>query len=91
MTKPNLRFMRNDHIEDVTAQRIREYERKAGRTIRFPVPAEEIGEYGEAREAIGYFDGVDNPDADAEAKGQYCRIAEETLVAIINLIDGGLP
>ena len=50
-----------------------------------------IGEYGEAREAIGYFDGVDNPDADAEAKGQYCRIAEETLVAIINLIDGGLP
>lgn len=42
MSKPHLRFMRNDYIEDVTAQRIREYERKSGRAVMFPVPAEEI-------------------------------------------------
>jgi hypothetical protein len=44
VTQPLLRFMRNDYIEDVTAQRIRQYEAKIGVTVKFPVPAEEIVE-----------------------------------------------
>jgi hypothetical protein len=42
VTKPNLRFLSNESIEDTSAQRIRQYEAKAGVTVRFPVPAEEI-------------------------------------------------
>jgi len=42
MNKPPLRFMRNEYIEDVTAKRIREYEAKAGVTVKLPVPVEEI-------------------------------------------------
>jgi hypothetical protein len=42
MTKPNLRFLSNESVEDVTAQRIRQYEAKATVTVRFPIPAEEI-------------------------------------------------
>lgn len=42
MTKP--RFVRNDVIEDVTAQRIREYESKVGVTVTLPVPLEQIVE-----------------------------------------------
>ena len=44
MTKPSLRFMRNEHIEDVTAQRIRQYEAKVGVKVGLPVPGEEIVE-----------------------------------------------
>lgn len=44
MTRPPLKFMRNEHIEDVTADRIRQYEAKAGLKVTFPVPAEEIVE-----------------------------------------------
>jgi hypothetical protein len=36
--------MRNEVIEDVTAQRIREYERKHGVPVSLPVPVEEIVE-----------------------------------------------
>src|SRR5262245_26425701 len=36
--------MRNEVIEDVTAQRIREYERKHGVTVTLPVPVEQIVE-----------------------------------------------
>jgi hypothetical protein len=42
MKKPPLRFMKNEYIEDVTAQRIREYEAKASTVVKFPVPVEEI-------------------------------------------------
>ena len=42
MSKPNLRYLSNESIEGVTAQRIRQYEAKAGVTVRFPIPAEEI-------------------------------------------------
>lgn len=42
MTKPPLRFLSNESIEDVTARRIRQYEAKTGVTVKFPVPAEEI-------------------------------------------------
>lgn len=42
MTKPNLRYLSNESIEDVTAQRIRQYEAKAAVKVGFPVPAEEI-------------------------------------------------
>ena len=42
MTKPNLRYLSNEAIEDVAAQRIREYEAKAGVKVAFPVPVEEI-------------------------------------------------
>lgn len=38
------RFWRNDDIEDVTAQRLREYEAKAGVTVTLPVPLEQIVE-----------------------------------------------
>src|ERR1700722_1809269 len=42
MTRPPLRFMSNKYIEDVTAERIRQYEAKINTTVKFPVPAEEI-------------------------------------------------
>ncbi len=42
MTRPSLRFMSNDCIEDLTARRIRQYESKTSVTVKFPVPAEEI-------------------------------------------------
>jgi hypothetical protein len=42
VSKPDLRFLSNESIEDTTAQRIRQYEAKAGVTVRFPIPAEEI-------------------------------------------------
>lgn len=44
MSRPPLKFMRNEYIEDVTAERIRQYEAKTGRTVTFPIPAEEIVE-----------------------------------------------
>ncbi len=44
MSNPRLKFMRNEVIEDVTARRIREYERKRGVTVALPVPVEEIVE-----------------------------------------------
>src|SRR5438552_3843078 len=44
MTNHRLKFMKNAVIEDVTAQRLREYEAKRGITIKFPVPVEEIVE-----------------------------------------------
>lgn len=42
MTKPPLKFMKNEYIEEVTAKRIRAYEAKAGVTVKLPVPVEEI-------------------------------------------------
>lgn len=44
MTRPPLRFMRNEYIENLTADRIRQYEAKTGRAVKFPVPVEEIVE-----------------------------------------------
>jgi hypothetical protein len=44
MSKPHLKYLRNEVIEDVTARRIREYEAKAGITIKLPVPIEKIVE-----------------------------------------------
>jgi hypothetical protein len=44
MTKQHLKYLRNEVIEDVTAQRLREYEAKTGVTIKLPVPVEEIVE-----------------------------------------------
>lgn len=37
-------FLKNEVIEDVTARRIREYEAKAGVTVKLPVPIEKIVE-----------------------------------------------
>jgi hypothetical protein len=44
MTRNRLKYLRNEAIEDITAQRIREYEAKAGVTVKLPVPVEEIVE-----------------------------------------------
>lgn len=44
MSKGHFKYLRNEVIEDVTAQRIREYESKTGVTVQFPVPIEEIVE-----------------------------------------------
>ena len=44
MSKQNLRYLRNQVIEDITAQRIREYEAKVGAKVTFPVPIEAIVE-----------------------------------------------
>ena len=44
MTKHRLKYLKNEVIEDTTAQRIREYESKAGITVALPVPIEEIVE-----------------------------------------------
>jgi hypothetical protein len=42
--KRHLQYLRNEAIDGVTAQRIREYESKTGVTIRLPVPVEQIVE-----------------------------------------------
>lgn len=42
MSKHNLRFLRNEVIEQVTAQRIREYESKSCTAVTLPVPVEQI-------------------------------------------------
>ena len=44
MTKQRLKYLRNEAIEGVTTQRIREYEAKAGVTVKLPVPIEQIVE-----------------------------------------------
>ena len=44
MTNTRLKYLRNETIEDITAQRIREYEAKAGVTVALPMPVEEIVE-----------------------------------------------
>ena len=44
MSKHSLKYLRNEVIEDITAQRIREYEAKVGVTVTLPVPIEEIVE-----------------------------------------------
>ena len=44
MSKQSLKFLRNQVIEDITAQRIREYEAKIGSIVTLPVPIEEIVE-----------------------------------------------
>ena len=42
MTKRHLQYLRNEVIEDVTAQRIREYESQFGLSVTLPVPVEQI-------------------------------------------------
>jgi hypothetical protein len=44
MSNSRLKFMKNEVIEDVTAQRLREYEAKRRVTLTFPIPIEEIVE-----------------------------------------------
>ena len=44
MTKQHLKYLKNEAIDDITAQRIREYESKVGVTVALPVPIEEIVE-----------------------------------------------
>ena len=42
MSKRNLRFLRNEVIEQITEKRIREYEAKTKQAVTFPVPIDEI-------------------------------------------------
>ncbi len=42
MSKP--RFLKNEVIEDITAQRLREYEAKMGVTVALPIPVEQVVE-----------------------------------------------
>ncbi len=44
MSKQPLKYLKNEVIEDLTARRIREYEAKAGVTVKLPVPVEKIVE-----------------------------------------------
>jgi len=44
VTKTRLQYLRTEVIEDITAQRIREYEAKVGVTVALPVPLEQIVE-----------------------------------------------
>ena len=44
MSRPTLKFLRNEVIEEATACRIRQYETKAGVTVTFPVPIDKIVE-----------------------------------------------
>lgn len=44
MSNDRLKFMKNEVIEDVTAQRLREYEAKRHVTLTFPIPIEEVVE-----------------------------------------------
>lgn len=40
----HLKYLRNQAIEDVTAQRLREYEAKTGETVTLPIPVEQVVE-----------------------------------------------
>jgi len=42
VTQPYRGFMPNEAIEELTARRLREYERKVGRPVALPVPVEEV-------------------------------------------------
>jgi len=42
--KKHLQYLRNDRIEEVTTQRVREYESKTGVIVKLPVPIEQIVE-----------------------------------------------
>ena len=44
MSKPRLKYLKNEVIEDLVASRIREHEAKAGVTVKLPVPVEKIVE-----------------------------------------------
>lgn len=44
MSRQSLKYVRNEAIEEITAQRIREYEVKTGGAVTLPVPVEEIVE-----------------------------------------------
>ncbi|NLS97569.1 MAG: hypothetical protein GXX96_35975 [Planctomycetaceae bacterium] len=44
MSKARLKYLRTGVIEDITAQRIRDYEAKAGVTVALPVPLDQIVE-----------------------------------------------
>jgi hypothetical protein len=44
MSKSNLKYLRNEAIEEITANRIREYESKVGKAVNFPIPIEKIVE-----------------------------------------------
>src|SRR5262245_43229341 len=44
MTKPHLKYLKNEVIENVTAKRIREYEARVGVTVQLPVPIEKVVE-----------------------------------------------
>ena len=44
MSRSKLRYLRNETIEQVTSNRIRQYERKTGEQVNFPVPVENIVE-----------------------------------------------
>jgi len=44
MSKQPLKYLKNEVIEDLTTRRIREYEAKAGGTVKLPVPIEKIVE-----------------------------------------------
>src|ERR1700730_10484971 len=44
MTNHRLKYLKNEVVEDVTAKRLRYYEVKAGVTLKFAVPVEEIVE-----------------------------------------------
>jgi hypothetical protein len=44
MSKSNLKYLRNQTIEEITAKRIREYESKVGKPVNFPIPIEKIVE-----------------------------------------------
>lgn len=42
MNQPYRRFLSNEAVEELTARRLREYERKVGRPVTLPVPVEEV-------------------------------------------------
>lgn len=44
MNKPHLKYLKNEVVEEVTAQRIRQYESKTGVSVALPVPIEPIVE-----------------------------------------------
>jgi hypothetical protein len=44
MSRPGVRFLRNDVIEEITASRLREYETKTGASVCFPIPIENVVE-----------------------------------------------
>ena len=44
MSKTRLKYLKNEVVEDVTAQRLREYEAKTGDTVKLPVPVEQVVE-----------------------------------------------
>lgn len=72
MTDTHLKYLRTEVIEDITAQRVREYEAKVGVTVALPVPLEQIVEQVLAWDKAPY--GASAMACAADTQGNIARL-----------------